>query len=176
MRCRCSLTTLELNIDASGTEHDYDDDELEWDLVKEHKSLAELLQTSPQLVHLDTFYVAPPELLRTVYSGIAPCLSSARWRVTPDGLRALLDLLDVHASLPLSDSSPPKFQGKITVTCLNYLAGFDEVRARYCERYEDYRNAGLMVSVRNIYGLDLLTTAGALNGRIFRCRDPDCCT
>lgn len=144
VRSKCSLHSLSLEID----------EELEWETP--HPEITQLLEETPELTSFSSCYIAPPALIRTVHGELLPCLTDVNWKVTPEGLFTLLDLLDAHIA---QGCPPPNFGGLIYVTCLDG-GWFEDARARYCNSYNMYKDAGLDFSIHNENGNDLRSFSG----------------
>lgn len=111
-----------------------------------HPDIAILLQNTPNLTTFASGYIATPEFIVTVHDGLRH-LTSVKWKVEPDGLDILLELLDECIVQPSSSGQLPN---SFYITCYDGDE-FSSVRARYIENYEKYRENGIAIDVYDEY-------------------------
>lgn len=116
-----------------------------------HPDLTHVLELTPNLISFATGCVATPALIRLVYSGLLPQLTSGSWKVNPEGLCALLDCLDEGVAQPVL---PLYFSGTTRITCLGGPE-FTAAYARYSNSYERYKAAGVDIIAEDDKGRDI---------------------
>lgn len=97
-----------------------------------------LLEQLPNVTSLETVWITPPSILKKIPNTLLPLLPSWYVHVHPDGLEAMLDILDTYISRDVKDSERREID--MIITC-HHGPGFDQVKRCYrlCHRrYSGY--------------------------------------
>ncbi|KAF9460215.1 hypothetical protein BDZ94DRAFT_1266539 [Collybia nuda] len=138
-RSKCSLRSFSMSYDVGRPPG----------IGQPHPDIIILLQVIPDLEVFVSGFVAGPDVVHTVHRALTK-LKRSSWRVEPEGLCVLLDLLDDH----ISRKSSKPFPQNVNITCCDGYE-FPSIRLRYINGFMKYRKAGVDITVLNVENNDI---------------------